>query len=82
MASATENHSISFHQYHLEDTGRVRYRKICEIEDRQVDQRVLDLMAALNEAALSRAAIGFTLPLTWLTSHSTLTGGPRAGAAA
>ncbi|WP_328882641.1 non-homologous end joining protein Ku [Streptomyces sp. NBC_00299] len=38
VASATESHSISFHQYHLEDMGRVRYRKICEIEDRQVDE--------------------------------------------
>ncbi|MEU1129618.1 Ku protein [Streptomyces sp. NPDC005900] len=33
---ATENHSISFHQYHLEDMGRVRTKKICEIEDREV----------------------------------------------
>ncbi|MFI6663243.1 Ku protein [Streptomyces sp. NPDC050523] len=38
VASATENHSISFHQYHLTDQGRVRYRKFCEIEDRQVDE--------------------------------------------
>uniref|UniRef100_A0AAU1HQH4 Non-homologous end joining protein Ku n=1 Tax=Streptomyces sp. NBC_00180 TaxID=2903632 RepID=A0AAU1HQH4_9ACTN len=38
VASATENHSISFHQYHLEDQGRIRYRKICELEDRQVDE--------------------------------------------
>ncbi|WP_328881799.1 non-homologous end joining protein Ku [Streptomyces sp. NBC_00299] len=38
VASATENHSISFHQYHLEDQGRIRYRKICEIEDRQVEE--------------------------------------------
>ncbi|MGW0538148.1 non-homologous end joining protein Ku [Streptomyces sp. NPDC003032] len=33
---ATENHSISFHQYHLQDMGRVRTRKICELEDREV----------------------------------------------
>ncbi|MEV7002203.1 Ku protein [Streptomyces sp. NPDC093982] len=38
VAGATENHSISFHQYHLEDQGRIRYRKICEIEDRQVEE--------------------------------------------
>ena len=38
VASATENHSISFHQYHLADQGRIRYRKFCEIEDRQVDE--------------------------------------------
>ncbi|WPO76692.1 Ku protein [Streptomyces sp. KN37] len=33
---ATENHSLRFHQYHLEDMGRVRTRKICELEDREV----------------------------------------------
>jgi DNA end-binding protein Ku len=38
VASATENHSIQFHQYHLEDMGRVRTRKVCELEDREVSQ--------------------------------------------
>ncbi|MFJ9101266.1 Ku protein [Streptomyces sp. NPDC102405] len=38
VQSATENHSIAFHQYHLEDMGRVRTRKICEIEDREIPQ--------------------------------------------
>jgi DNA end-binding protein Ku len=38
IASATEDHSIRFHQYHLQDMGRVRVRKYCEIEDREVDQ--------------------------------------------
>jgi DNA end-binding protein Ku len=38
VVSATEDHSIHFHQYHLEDMGRVRYRKVCELEDREVDQ--------------------------------------------
>jgi DNA end-binding protein Ku len=38
VVSATEDHSIHFHQYHLEDMGRVRVRKICEIEDREVTQ--------------------------------------------
>ncbi|MER5950284.1 Ku protein [Streptomyces sp. NPDC001904] len=36
VVTATEDHSIRFHQYHLEDMGRVRTRKICEIEDREV----------------------------------------------
>jgi len=36
VASATEDHSIQFHQYHLEDMGRVRVRKFCEVEDREV----------------------------------------------
>ncbi len=36
MVGATENHSIQFHQYHLEDMGRVRVKKICELEDREL----------------------------------------------
>src|SRR3954470_13503173 len=38
VASATENHSIQFHQYHLEDMGRVRVRKFCELEHREIAQ--------------------------------------------
>ncbi|MET7436564.1 Ku protein [Streptomyces sp. NPDC005496] len=36
LVNATENHSISFRQIHLEDGGRIRYRKVCELEDREV----------------------------------------------
>ncbi|GAA0673105.1 Ku protein [Streptomyces thermocarboxydovorans] len=36
VVSATEDHSVRFHQYHLEDMGRVRVRKFCEVEDREV----------------------------------------------
>ncbi|MEV8605538.1 Ku protein [Streptomyces griseoviridis] len=36
VQSATEDHSVRFHQYHLEDMSRVRVRKYCEIEDREV----------------------------------------------
>ncbi|CAM5651021.1 Ku protein [Streptomyces griseorubiginosus] len=36
VVSATENHSIAFHQYHLEDMGRVRVKKVCELEDREL----------------------------------------------
>lgn len=32
VVTATESHNISFHQYHLEDMGRIRYRKICELD--------------------------------------------------
>ncbi|WP_128382404.1 Ku protein [Streptomyces cavernae] len=32
VISATESHNISFHQYHLEDMARIRYRKICDID--------------------------------------------------
>ncbi|MFJ8098614.1 non-homologous end joining protein Ku [Streptomyces griseofuscus] len=38
VVSATEDHSIHFHQYHLADSGRIRYRKVCELEDREVPQ--------------------------------------------
>ncbi|WP_455355922.1 non-homologous end joining protein Ku [Streptomyces sp. SYSU K217416] len=33
---ATENKSITFHQYHLEDMGRIRTRKVCESEGKAV----------------------------------------------
>ncbi|MFC7994461.1 Ku protein [Streptomyces pilosus] len=36
VVSATEDHSVRFHQYHLEDMGRVRVRRFCETEDREV----------------------------------------------
>ncbi|MEV6023588.1 Ku protein [Streptomyces sp. NPDC052036] len=36
LMNATENHSLSFRQIHLEDGGRIRYRKFCELEDREV----------------------------------------------
>jgi DNA end-binding protein Ku len=38
VQSATEDHSVRFHQYHLADMGRVRVRKVCELEDREVSQ--------------------------------------------
>jgi DNA end-binding protein Ku len=38
LMNATENHSISFRQIHLEDGGRIRYRRFCELEDREVAQ--------------------------------------------
>ncbi|BCL27725.1 Ku protein [Streptomyces aurantiacus] len=36
LMNATENHSISFRQIHTEDGGRIRYRKVCEAEEREV----------------------------------------------
>ncbi|MGW3692220.1 non-homologous end joining protein Ku, partial [Streptomyces sp. NPDC005125] len=38
VSSATENRSISFHQYHLEDMGRIRSRKICELDGEALGQ--------------------------------------------
>ncbi|WP_432032652.1 Ku protein [Streptomyces antibioticus] len=36
LVNATENHTVSFRQIHTEDGGRIRYRKVCELEDREV----------------------------------------------
>lgn len=36
VVSATEDHSIRFHLVHLDDMSRVRLRKYCELEDREV----------------------------------------------
>ncbi|MFD5112337.1 Ku protein [Streptomyces sp. NPDC058391] len=38
VVNATENRSISFHQYHEADGGRVRTRKVCELDDQTVGQ--------------------------------------------
>ncbi|MEV0174933.1 Ku protein [Streptomyces sp. NPDC050803] len=38
LVNATESHSISFRQIHTEDGGRIRYRKVCELEEREVSQ--------------------------------------------
>ncbi|WP_328423466.1 non-homologous end joining protein Ku [Streptomyces sp. NBC_00443] len=38
LVNATENRSIAFRQIHTEDGGRIRYRKVCELEDREVTQ--------------------------------------------
>ncbi|MFF5884110.1 Ku protein [Streptomyces sp. SID9913] len=39
LVNATESHSISFRQIHTEDGGRIRYRKFCELEDREVSSQ-------------------------------------------
>lgn len=36
VMAATERHSITFHQYHVADMARIRTRKVCDIEDREV----------------------------------------------
>jgi DNA end-binding protein Ku len=36
LVNATESHAVSFRQVHTEDGGRIRYRKVCELEDREV----------------------------------------------
>ncbi|MFD7020063.1 Ku protein [Streptomyces sp. NPDC059928] len=37
LVNATENHSISFRQIHTADGGRVRYRKVCELDGEELD---------------------------------------------
>lgn len=36
LVNATENHSIHFRQIHLSDGGRIRYRKVCELDEEEV----------------------------------------------
>ncbi|TGB13651.1 Ku protein [Streptomyces sp. MZ04] len=36
LVNATESHSVSFRQIHVEDGGRIRYRKVCELEEKEV----------------------------------------------
>ncbi|MEU1432655.1 Ku protein [Streptomyces sp. NPDC005786] len=37
LVNATENHSVSFRQVHVPDGGRIRYRKVCELDGEEVD---------------------------------------------
>ncbi|MFE7233878.1 Ku protein [Streptomyces sp. NPDC057596] len=61
VQSATEDHSVRFHQYHLEDMGRIRVRKVCEIEGREVQQSEIgkgypwskDQVVPISDAELS-----------------------------
>ncbi len=36
VVAATENHSVSFRQVHTPDGGRIRYRKVCELDQQEV----------------------------------------------
>ncbi|TFE52312.1 Ku protein [Streptomyces sp. ICN441] len=38
LVNATESRSVSFRQIHTEDGGRIRYRKVCELDDQEVPQ--------------------------------------------
>lgn len=37
LRAATGSHDLSLHQYHVSDGGRIRYQKICELEDEAVE---------------------------------------------
>ncbi|WP_059008733.1 non-homologous end joining protein Ku [Streptomyces specialis] len=36
VVGATENHAVSFRQIHTADDGRIRYRKVCEIDGEEL----------------------------------------------
>jgi DNA end-binding protein Ku len=36
LYSATEEHDFRFHQVHREDNGRVRYKRVCEVDGQEV----------------------------------------------
>ncbi|MFF2569567.1 Ku protein [Streptomyces sp. NPDC058084] len=38
LVNATESHSVSFRQIHIEDGGRIRYKKVCELDGEEVTQ--------------------------------------------
>jgi DNA end-binding protein Ku len=52
MYPATEEHSVSFRQVHTVDGGRIRYRKFCELEERQVDTQEIGRAYEDAEGAL------------------------------
>ncbi|AVZ75303.1 Ku protein [Streptomyces lunaelactis] len=56
LVNATENHSISFRQIHATDGGRIRYRKVCELEEKEV--------TAAEIGKAYEAADGSVIPIT------------------
>ena len=38
LVNATESHAVSFRQIHTTDGGRIRYRKVCELDGEEVPQ--------------------------------------------
>ncbi|PRH80876.1 Ku protein [Streptomyces solincola] len=48
LVNATENRSVSFRQVHVEDGGRIRYRKVCELDGQEVTSA--DIGKAYEEA--------------------------------
>jgi DNA end-binding protein Ku len=56
LMNATENHSISFRQIHLADGGRIRYHKVCELDEEEVP--------ASETVKAYEAADGTVIPVT------------------
>ncbi|MGW2016747.1 non-homologous end joining protein Ku [Streptomyces sp. NPDC001927] len=38
LETATESHSVAFRQIHVEDGGRIRYRKVCELDGEELTE--------------------------------------------
>ncbi|MER7623910.1 Ku protein [Streptomyces sp. NPDC126503] len=38
LVAATESHDVSLRQVHLEDGGRIRYRKVCEVDGQELGE--------------------------------------------
>ncbi|MFD4595771.1 non-homologous end joining protein Ku [Streptomyces rubiginosohelvolus] len=55
IVSATEDHDVHFHRVHLTDIGRVRTRKVCELDDQVVSQ---------DEIGKGYEQAGETVPVT------------------
>ncbi|MFD4595793.1 non-homologous end joining protein Ku [Streptomyces rubiginosohelvolus] len=55
IVSATEDHDVHFHRVHLTDMGRVRTRKVCELDDQVVSQ---------DEIGKGYEQAGETVPVT------------------
>lgn len=55
IVSATEDHDVHFHRVHLTDMGRVRTRKVCELDDQVVSQ---------DEIGKGYELAGETVPVT------------------
>ena len=36
LYSATESHAVSFRQVHAKDGGRIKYQRVCSIDDEEV----------------------------------------------
>ncbi len=37
LYSATEDHDVKFHQVHAEDGGRIRYKRVCELDGKTIE---------------------------------------------
>ncbi len=55
VVSATEDHDVHFHRVHPADMGRVRTRKVCELDDQVVSQDEIDQAPQLGRPGVRSA---------------------------